>query len=173
MFAKRHPLRINIGYVVHESAGYKRSLQFEFPLADLGDDVLVTNFSAEIELSRTQEGILVKLSLSGSYPGECARCLDSLESQINAEFTELYSFASKVKDDADLVVPDDGLIDFTDSARDYWLLAIPINRLCKINCEGLCPICGTNHNHHDCDCDTEVIDPRLEKLRKLLDNSEE
>ncbi len=56
--------------------------------------------------------------------------------------------------------------------REYLLISIPINSLCKTNCAGLCPVCGTNHNHEQCDCKTDSIDPRLAKLKDLLDSDE-
>ena len=39
--------------------------------------------------------------------------------------------------------------------------------LCSLDCNGLCPRCGSNLNDGPCDCEPE-IDPRLEKLKDLL-----
>ncbi|MGB9809870.1 MAG: YceD family protein, partial [Caldanaerobacter sp.] len=50
----------------------------------------------------------------------------------------------------------------------FVILSLPMKFLCKEDCKGLCPICGTNLNYGSCSCKREDIDPRLEVLSKLL-----
>jgi len=54
--------------------------------------------------------------------------------------------------------------------REYMLLEVPLNPLCKPDCKGLCPICGGNLNEEVCNHDAEVLDPRLAALKMLLKN---
>ena len=49
------------------------------------------------------------------------------------------------------------------------LLELPTSVLCVESCKGLCPVCGANLNEGDCGCDRSQRDPRLDKLRGLLD----
>ncbi|NIR65724.1 MAG: DUF177 domain-containing protein, partial [Aliifodinibius sp.] len=44
--------------------------------------------------------------------------------------------------------------------------------ICTPDCKGFCPICGENLNLKTCDCQVETVDPRLEPLKKLLDDLE-
>jgi uncharacterized protein len=39
--------------------------------------------------------------------------------------------------------------------------------LCRDDCAGLCPQCGTNRNTGTCTCAAELEDPRLAPLRGL------
>ncbi len=39
--------------------------------------------------------------------------------------------------------------------------------LCS-KCKGLCPKCGINLNEDQCDCESEYVDPRFEKLKELF-----
>lgn len=48
-----------------------------------------------------------------------------------------------------------------------FLLALPEKILCRTDCRGLCRNCGQNLNAGPCACQTENLDPRLEKLRGL------
>ena len=48
------------------------------------------------------------------------------------------------------------------------LLTLPIKRLCKEDCKGLCQQCGNNLNLSTCQCDNDDIDPRLAKLKDLF-----
>jgi DUF177 domain-containing protein len=43
--------------------------------------------------------------------------------------------------------------------------------LCRADCQGLCPVCGTNLNKGTCSCKREWEDPRLAALKKLKADS--
>jgi uncharacterized protein len=55
--------------------------------------------------------------------------------------------------------------------REQMHLALPLRRLCREDCRGLCPSCGVNRNTGSCDCQpTETVeDERLAPLRKIFD----
>ncbi|MFN3694656.1 MAG: YceD family protein, partial [Ignavibacterium sp.] len=55
-------------------------------------------------------------------------------------------------------------IDFDNDVREFAILAIPMKKLCKEDCKGLCPRCGADLNFEQCTCPKEEIDPRWEKL---------
>jgi uncharacterized protein len=44
---------------------------------------------------------------------------------------------------------------------------MPLNPLCREDCKGLCPQCGTNLNTETCDCAQEWEDPRLAALKQF------
>jgi uncharacterized protein len=74
--------------------------------------------------------------------------------------------------DRDMVVAyyDGGRIDVGEMVREQMHLAVPLRRLCREDCRGLCPSCGVNRNTGSCDCrPTESADERLAPLRKLFD----
>ena len=39
--------------------------------------------------------------------------------------------------------------------------------LCRADCKGLCPSCGTNLNRATCDCTRQWEDPRFAALKEL------
>ena len=41
------------------------------------------------------------------------------------------------------------------------------------DCKGLCPKCGKDLNEGKCNCQTKEIDPRLEVLKKFLQNNDD
>ena len=51
--------------------------------------------------------------------------------------------------------------------REQLYLALPMKPLCREDCKGLCPNCGTNWNRGTCDCKQGWEDPRLAALNKL------
>jgi uncharacterized protein len=74
--------------------------------------------------------------------------------------------------DRDMVVAyyADERVDLGEMVREQMLLAVPLRRLCREDCRGLCPSCGVNRNTASCDCrPVETADERLASLRKLFD----
>ncbi len=97
---------------------------------------------------------------------ECSRCLSSIRHPIHAEFKQKYS--ESAQEDETLAANRDEL-DLERPVIESILLEIPIKPLCKEECKGLCPICGSDRNLNDCSCTHEDIDPRMMELKKLLE----
>ena len=174
MTTKKHsnPLRLNVGFIIHETPGYTRDFDVQLPVLDLEDDLQVKDFNANFTLSRTQKGILVEGRLAAELPANCVRCLEAILHNLDTTFTELYAFNHSSETEEELIVPEEGYIDLNPIVREYLQLDTPTNPLCREDCAGLCPTCGVNHNHTECDCTTDAIDPRMAKLKELLDNDE-
>lgn len=49
----------------------------------------------------------------------------------------------------------------------------PAKILCKEDCKGLCPVCGTNRNEVECGCDTFVPDPRWAGIQDIFNANKE
>jgi uncharacterized protein len=115
---------------------------------------------------------------------DCSRCVEAFEIPVDARFDLLLLPLSantgaqareaerEVKED-DLGVSyyQDDVIDLGEVVREQLYLALPMKPLCRDDCRGLCPVCGTNKNREQCGCQAEWVDPRLEPLRKLRGNS--
>jgi uncharacterized protein len=82
------------------------------------------------------------------------------------------AFREKDMTEEELLVPESGYIEIEPLIRDFLLLNISNDSICKEDCAGLCLICGTNKNKGQCNCEDDVIDPRLSKLKDLLDQGE-
>jgi uncharacterized protein len=53
-----------------------------------------------------------------------------------------------------------GEVDLDEPLREAALLDLPIKRVCRDDCLGICPDCGADRNVKDCDCPREPVDPR-------------
>ena len=71
------------------------------------------------------------------------------------------------EEDLDTSVYRDDQIDLNEVLREQFYLALPMKPLCREDCAGLCPKCGTNRNTGTCSCATGFEDPRLAPLRGL------
>jgi len=153
----RFPLRINVGFLIHQTVGANRDFTFEFPLILLGSDLEVTDFQGSAHISRTQQGLLIESNFLGYVAMECVRCLEVYSQRLETHFSELYSFRHRRNAPTDLYVPDDGYIDLAPLVRDYLILEMPIKPICRPDCRGLCMYCGTNLNLATCEHQMQVM----------------
>lgn len=154
----RHPLRINVGFIVNAQVGYNRDIHFEFPHIILDNDIALDNFSGLARASRTPQGVFVQCEFSGQIYTECDRCLEQITHTLKTEFSDLYAFNNRSTTESDLILRDDGDIDLEPLAREYLVLEIPISALCREDCKGLCPVCGENRNLTVCE---HIAQPEL------------
>jgi uncharacterized protein len=55
--------------------------------------------------------------------------------------------------------------------REQFYLSLPMKPLCRADCRGLCPSCGTNLNRGACDCRAGWEDTRFAALKALTKES--
>ncbi len=109
---------------------------------------------------------------------ECSRCLEKFSYSIDAEHIIEYKPASGFsgeenlrlsREDLNVILYDEPVIHLYDDVRQTVHLSIPFKPVCGEGCMGLCPGCGRNLNVEDCGCGGRGVDPRLEKLKQLLE----
>ena len=164
----RSPLRLNVGFIIHQQIGYSREFEFNLPHVRLGTDLQLTDLTGSVRVSRTPQGLLVQAKLNALAPAECVRCLSDFALKLGTDFSELYAFNKRSITDSGLILPEDGKIDLEPLLREYMLLEVPISPLCRPDCKGLCSECGQNLNESVCEHGAGNIDPRLEVLKSLI-----
>ena len=155
----RIPLRTNVGYFFNKPSGYSKDFTLEYPEIFIDPDLQLYDLKGRYTFSRTHEGLLLQAWIDAEIESQCNRCLDTFRAKISTEFEELYVFASRVQEELDEeVVPDDGYIDLGKPIRDYLLLGLPMNLICKPDCKGICVECGVNLNRETCEhSDSRII----------------
>jgi len=121
----------------------------------------------ELRLESVMEGVLVTGTARATAEGECVRCLEPLEQELEADFQEMFSYpdaddrgrvkaepADDAEDDEDRLFLEDGLFDLEPVLRDAVVLALPMQPVCQEDCPGLCSECGARladdpDHHHD------------------------
>jgi len=150
MEKQHYSLRSIVGFFFNKPIGFSRDFHAEFPEIFLEPDLNVLNMKAAYRFSRTREGLLLQTELSGEIEAQCVRCLAESIVPVFTKFEELFYFPERTQEETDQLVPADGYLDLADIFRDYLLLEIPINHLCKPDCKGVCVECGQNLNLADC-----------------------
>ncbi len=127
------------------------------------------NFSGPINvkgiIERNEGTFLIKGEVQAKVILQCSRCLRTVKYPLNTVFDQMYS---ETGDGEDVLLARGDRIELNKPVQESILLELPIKVLCKEECKGLCPICGVDRNVTQCDCKHERVDPRMQKLKKLL-----
>jgi len=153
----RHPLRINVGFLLKAPLGYYRDIHFDYPEIKLEEDTF-TAFNGVVRVNRTPQGILAICEFNATTTVECVRCLNDFQQPLRAEFNELFAFNDRSITDAELLLNEDGNIDLEPLVREYLLLEVPISAVCRPDCKGLCAVCGEDLNLAICEHAVHVTD---------------
>lgn len=155
--------------MLHQTVGYNRTFEFDYPSVQVSDDLDVSDLRGELRLTRTAQGLYATGGMSGTTGAECVRCLTPIDQRLSIVYDDLFVYPPAKATEPLLAVPESGLLDLTPLTREYMLLDFPLRPLCRPDCRGLCAECGVNRNETKCDHDSPTTDPRLAGLRALLD----
>ncbi len=163
--------------------GGRRELVTSVPADAFGDDpwgplvdALDGPIALDLLLESVSGGILARGSIRATARTSCARCLAPLLRTWDVDVLELHRAQAAVdreddgdEDDLDYrLVDGDTQLELDQMVRDALVVGQPVRALCRPDCAGLCPTCGTDRNTSPCDHgDERPVDPRWEALRGL------
>lgn len=148
------------------------------PIGDFRMDCRILEpLRGKVFVQRADEGVLLRGSLQGKIAVPCNRCTEDAVVAIDSHFDEYEEIPPedihKKKDQPDgyivyqMHAP---MLDLGELGWEQFMLAQPIQPVCKEDCKGLCPECGKNLNEGDCDCNKDAGDPRMAALRGVKIN---
>src|SRR5271157_4784423 len=121
------------------------------------------------------DDIRVVAKLDVTMETGCARCLEPVEFTVNRAFDLLYRPLGVDRRAEEVAISEadteigyyegEGLL-LEDVLREQVLLATPVKLVCREDCKGLCPHCGSNLNVEPCNCQ-QPSDPRWAALSDL------
>ncbi|KZF06003.1 MAG: DUF177 domain-containing protein [Rhodococcus sp. (in: high G+C Gram-positive bacteria)] len=136
--------------------------------ARIGLDAIAIEAGSPVELDlrleSVSEGVLVTGTVRAATAGECTRCLEPVTGSVDVYLTELFAYPNSVTeettDEDEIRRILDDQIDLEPVVVDSVGLELPLNPLCREDCEGLCSECGvrlaiagSEHSH-------DILDPR-------------
>jgi len=120
-----------------------------------------------IDVARTTgSGYALRVRFEASLDGPCMRCLEPAVPQFSVDAREI----SQPGQGEELESPyvEHEVLDVGAWARDALALSMPEKLLCRPDCAGLCPVCGTDLNVAGAEHGHErEPDPRWSKLSEL------
>lgn len=124
----------------------------------------LSKVEAHLTVTFTNPNVLAEGMLNCYVDGYCDRCLAEVSRRIDLPFSQIFYKDVAIEEDG--YVYNGSKLDATKAVCDEIALSVPSGLLCKEDCKGLCPKCGTNLNERQCSCDT-TRDNALAALKNL------
>lgn len=169
-------MQFNVSQLLKEGIGSRRVYHLDGPVDPL-PETFTDWVQGTIQAVRIDEGILVMGYLKANAYGSCSRCLGAAETRVSFDLEEEYlpsvsmghSYESKTSEAMEgiLRLDERHTLDITEATRQYVIVNLPMNMICRVECLGLCSNCGKNLNIGACSCKSDG-DPRWGPLLKLL-----
>lgn len=123
--------------------------------------------AAELGLEAASGAIVVSGMAAVAVWHSCNRCLTEWEEEMRLDLLQPFSTSGE-----DEYTVEDSQIDVEPLLRDEVTLALPVAPLCRDDCAGLCPTCGSDLNYASCGCPESEVDSPFAGLRDLLELQE-
>jgi uncharacterized protein len=159
-------LHVNAAELLREP-GLRRHVTTVVAPTTIGADhpAVASDVTVDLELVSTLDDIALTGTIEVPWEGECRRCLRPLDETLAVDVDERYAERPAEHDDAFAI--EHGQIDLAPMVREHVLLAVDDPRLCRLDCPGLCPVCGADLSTGSCQCDSAVVDERWAALDQL------
>jgi uncharacterized protein len=160
------PLRVNAVELLRQPGAVREVVvDIAADAIDAQHERLVGDIGVDLQLEALRDGIRVTGTVAAAWATECRRCLAPLGEVARVAVDELYQ-VERLDEDAYLI--EDGQLDLVPLVRETVLLELDLERLCRDDCAGLCPVCGVDRNVTTCECDTTVRDDRWAALEGFV-----
>lgn len=131
-------MKVRLNEIPEEGLTVTEALDPVHEKLDMPDIKFTAPVGVTATFHRQDETVWVEVGVAGEMEQTCARCLAPLGGPFDRSFVLDY----EVEDEMDL--------DITDDVRQEILLSYPVKVVCREDCRGLCPQCGTNLNERSC-----------------------
>ncbi|OGO11465.1 MAG: hypothetical protein A2Z66_11065 [Chloroflexi bacterium RBG_13_66_10] len=131
----------------------------------------MADLRGSVRFSRTAQGLYAQGRLQAETHVDCVRCLEDFSQRLDIRLDDLFVYPPGESSDPLLSIPETGILDLNPLVREYLLLDLPLQPVCRPDCRGLCPECGNNLNESSCEHPVSEVDPRLSGLKSLLSRS--
>lgn len=187
--ARTSPVYLFNSHELPRRAGEMKQYSFDITVPErVGNDVIAVLaqeiIHVELRLESVTQGVLVTARITAIADGECMRCLEPIDVDIDQRIQELYRYElgkphtkaerkrmrqenDDLDEDEDLMMDGD-LINLEVPIRDAVVLDLPMNPLCIQECLGLCSGCGLKWSALEQGHIHELVDPRWAGLGGLL-----
>ena len=169
-------------------ANDKVSLSGSLPPGDIDFSADGVRQIKPLDWKANAERVGAEIRIAGDLRTEmelpCSRCLEPARYEISKSFDLFFrqreEFMFDEDDEIELSEKDTRTSFFSgtqlaigDILHEQVLLALPMKALCTVDCNGLCPSCGTNLNVKSCNCPKENFNPNLDALLEIKRRLEE
>lgn len=150
---------------IFNNEGAEKAFSYEFPLEE---SEVVKNIRVNGSVKNRTGIVYLNAVADFLIDSLCDRCAAPVKREQSITVEHILVNRLNDEDNDEFYLVEDMHFNLDELVREDVLLSLPLKILCKDDCKGVCPMCGTNLNESTCEC-KEPGDPRLEALKKFLD----
>lgn len=153
------------------SEGTRREFDYSLPLSDFelyGDYPFKSPVKVSAEAVNRAGVVELKIKAVFDYTTRCDRCFEPIVKHFEQVFTHGLATSLIDEENDEYIETADYTLELDEVVTSDILLNLPPKMLCREDCKGLCPKCGSNLNNGDCGCEKQQVDSRLEILKQLI-----
>ena len=153
----------------------KKSISYKFNIDPFNFEGEMIKPVSEVEVeglaTSDDEIVIIKAHIKCDLELKCSRCLEAFIYPVDIDIEERFTMdMSLLDEDDELSFVKDDVLDISEVVESSIVSTLPIKRLCREDCKGLCEKCGKNLNEGKCGCDRTQVDSRLEILKQLMED---
>lgn len=166
-------LNISLASLRQDEVRIREDVPPDHPLWEGTELALSGPVSVDLTAQELGDDVLVRGTLQTTLNASCRRCLQPVELGLDEEITLLFHEPAGDEEDEDVggevyELPARGdTLDLGEPLREQLLLRAPAYVVCREECRGLCPQCGTNLNQTTCECVPEEGPSPWDALKNL------
>lgn len=126
-----------------------------------------------VNLNKLHDQIILSVKTQFKVKYQCDRCGKEFNSKLKSEYDMVYLMNEEPAETDSIYVTylsrTADKINLDNDVREFAMLSVPMKKLCKDNCKGLCYKCGADLNDGPCKCSNDDIDERWKPLINLKD----
>nr|WP_300005401.1 DUF177 domain-containing protein [Tissierella sp.] len=125
-------------------------------------------------ISKVNREYIIDFSTYYTFKTDCDRCLNETLKNKKTSLSAKLEDNNKMQeeeDEEDVIYYNNDILDIEKYVLVEVLSSLPMKTLCKEDCKGLCPQCGTDFNKESCDCVVDNTDIRFDKLKNFFDKN--
>ncbi len=131
----------------------------------VGESQVTGPAAVEVVLEGIDGGVMARFTARYRAHLVCNRCLVEWDEAGEVSAVQVYE---ESPDDDGYALGDDDTVDLSGPVRDEVALAVPLRPLCRPDCRGLCPTCGSDLNRDPCQGHDEGSDSPFAVLEGLF-----
>ena len=165
-------LKVHLPALARGEVRVEEQIAADAPLWEGTDVTFAEPVRVDLGARSVGEGVLIRGTARTAVSGHCRRCLTPVRQAVD-EVLDFLFLPPEGEDPEDMggevyPLPVRGLdLDISEALREQLLLRIPEYPLCRDECRGLCPSCGTDLNEVECSCVPEAAPSPWDALKKL------
>jgi uncharacterized protein len=144
-------LKLNVKNLILAPVGQAETFDLNLKNEKIDEEILAESVAGQLKVTKLEEELLAQFKGISRIKIACDRCLTDFETEVKLNFAQEYALDAREADEEKLPIESFEL-EWREPLRQEIIASVPVKKLCRPDCKGLCPACGKDLNVEKCIC---------------------